>query len=157
MSETMVALALALDRVMVSFAAACGLHPTDLRAVLHVATRDLAYSAGELGAALNLNSASVTALIDRLAGVGLVYRVADTEDRRRVRVELTEVGTDIADAFDRHLHIALRTPEPTTIVSGGPDIAPPISSELNCELDQLVARLRCMVRPVARRRLRART
>jgi DNA-binding MarR family transcriptional regulator len=46
-------------------------------------------TAGALGAAVELSSASVTALVDRLERVGHVERVRDEQDRRRVVLSLT--------------------------------------------------------------------
>jgi DNA-binding MarR family transcriptional regulator len=47
-------------------------------------------SAGELAQASGLSTGAITTLIDRLERVGYVRRVRDTEDRRRVLVELTD-------------------------------------------------------------------
>jgi DNA-binding MarR family transcriptional regulator len=52
-------------------------------------------SAGRLGAVLGLNSAGTTALVDRLAGAGLVRRVRGTRDRRRVVVEVEERAVEL--------------------------------------------------------------
>ncbi len=46
-------------------------------------------SAGELAARSGLTGGAVTGVIDRLEKVGLARRVADPDDRRRVRVEVT--------------------------------------------------------------------
>ncbi len=47
-------------------------------------------TAGEIATATGLSTASVTGLIDRLERKGFVRRVRDTEDRRRVIVELDQ-------------------------------------------------------------------
>ena len=47
---------------------------------------------GEIGQALGLDSGTLTPLLKRLEGSGLVTRVRDAEDERKVRVALTEVG-----------------------------------------------------------------
>lgn len=49
-------------------------------------------SVGELGAALDLDSATLTPLLKRLEANGLVRRSRDPEDERRVRVALTKKG-----------------------------------------------------------------
>jgi DNA-binding MarR family transcriptional regulator len=82
-----------LDAVSQRFAAAHGLNRTDVRAIVAImdaARRGEALSAGALGAAVELRSASVTALVDRLERVGHVHRVRDPEDRRRVTLEMSE-------------------------------------------------------------------
>ncbi|PKV81437.1 MarR family winged helix-turn-helix transcriptional regulator [Nocardia fluminea] len=46
---------------------------------------------------LMLSRAGMTGRIDRLEGAGLVRRIADREDRRAVRVALTEQGRALVD------------------------------------------------------------
>ncbi|MET8507761.1 MarR family transcriptional regulator [Streptomyces sp. NPDC004787] len=57
------------------------------------------YGMGELGAVLGLAKSSLTGLVDRTAQRGLVRREPDPEDRRAVRIVLTEEGARIAGAF----------------------------------------------------------
>ena len=47
----------------------------------------------ELGSLLLLNSGTLTPLLKRLEATGLVTRLRDTEDERRVRIKLTSAGT----------------------------------------------------------------
>jgi DNA-binding MarR family transcriptional regulator len=47
---------------------------------------------GELADATGLTSAGVTDLVDRLEGRGLVRRLRDPDDRRAIRIELTDAG-----------------------------------------------------------------
>jgi DNA-binding MarR family transcriptional regulator len=47
-------------------------------------------SAGELASRINLSQGTVTDILNRLERRGLVKRIRDTEDRRRVLVEATE-------------------------------------------------------------------
>src|SRR4051812_27347066 len=54
------------------------------------ARRGEALTAGQLGEAVDLRSASVTALVDRLEKVGHVRRVRDPEDRRRVALQISD-------------------------------------------------------------------
>ena len=82
-----------LDAVGQRFADVHGLNRTDVRAlvaIMDAARRGEALTAGRLGEAVDLRSASVTALVDRLERVGHVRRVRDPEDRRRVGLEMSE-------------------------------------------------------------------
>ncbi|CAA9280546.1 MAG: Transcriptional regulator, MarR family [uncultured Blastococcus sp.] len=82
-----------LDAVGQRFADVHGLNRTDVRAlvaIMDAARRGEALTAGRLGEAVDLRSASVTALVDRLERVGHVRRVPDPEDRRRVGLEMSE-------------------------------------------------------------------
>src|SRR3954447_5628540 len=82
-----------LDAVGQRFADLHGLNRTDVRAlvaIMDAARQGEALTAGRLGMAVDLRSASVTALVDRLERVGHVRRVRDPEDRRRVGLEMSE-------------------------------------------------------------------
>ena len=82
-----------LDAVGGRFAAVHGLNRTDVRAlvaIMDAARRGEALTAGQLGEAVDLRSASVTALVDRLEKVGHVRRERDPEDRRRVALQISE-------------------------------------------------------------------
>lgn len=74
-----------------------GLNRTDLRCLDWLF--DGPMSAGELAAATGLSSAATTTLVDRLEAKGFVRRVGDSADRRRVLVELTVNGRDLAGAI----------------------------------------------------------
>ncbi|WP_107058095.1 MarR family winged helix-turn-helix transcriptional regulator [Streptomyces globisporus] len=54
---------------------------------------------GELGAKLGLAKSSLTGLVDRTSRLGFVRREPDPEDRRAVRVTLTEDGARVAEDF----------------------------------------------------------
>ena len=69
---------------------ALGLGPADLRCLDWLA--DGPKSAGVLATATGLRPAATTALIDRLEAKGLVERVRDDTDRRRVLVRMTDEG-----------------------------------------------------------------
>jgi DNA-binding MarR family transcriptional regulator len=57
-------------------------------------------SAGELADATGLSPGATTTLVDRLEGEGFVRRVADPDDRRRVRIELTDAARQaIAETY----------------------------------------------------------
>ena len=81
-----------LDAVGQRFAGLHGLGRTDVRAlvaIMDAARAGRPMTAGALGAAVELSSASVTALVDRLERGGHVERVRDEHDRRRVVLEMT--------------------------------------------------------------------
>jgi DNA-binding MarR family transcriptional regulator len=84
------------------FAADNGMHPTDLRAVidlLDAERADVLATPGWLGESLGLNSASVTALLDRLERLGHVRRERDATDRRRVRLVVTPAAKQLGWAY----------------------------------------------------------
>ena len=95
-----------LDAVGQRFAAIHGLNRTDVRAlvaIMDAARSGRSLTAGGLGAAVELQSASVTALVDRLEKVGHVRRTRDAEDRRRVVLEMSESALAAGGAGDlRH-------------------------------------------------------
>ncbi|MET9731591.1 helix-turn-helix domain-containing protein [Streptomyces sp. NPDC006458] len=84
------------------FANRNGMHPTDVRALIALmdASRaDEELTAGRLGAALGLNSAGTTALVDRLERAGLVRRVRGARDRRQVVVQVEERAVELGWSF----------------------------------------------------------
>ncbi|QES15505.1 MarR family transcriptional regulator [Streptomyces venezuelae] len=83
------------------FAARNGMHPTDVRALISLLDAERAgtdTTAGRLGERLGLNSAGTTAVVDRLAHLGLVARVRDTRDRRRVLLVVEERAKELGRA-----------------------------------------------------------
>ncbi|MFF3446329.1 MarR family transcriptional regulator [Streptomyces sp. NPDC002667] len=91
-----------LDLFGAEFAALHGLHPTDVRALIHLldaARADTPATPGRLGALLGVNSASTTALIDRLERLRLVRRERDTRDRRRVLLTVTDEAVALGWSF----------------------------------------------------------
>ncbi|GAA4437600.1 MarR family winged helix-turn-helix transcriptional regulator [Actinokineospora soli] len=87
-----------LDLLDARFAAEHDLHPTDLRALIHLLEARRAgvpATPGWLCGRLGLNSASVTALVDRLVRAGLVTRARDDHDRRRVLLSVHERAVDL--------------------------------------------------------------
>lgn len=82
--------------------AACALTLTQLgvlEAVLHLGP----LTHRELGRKLLTSPANLTDVVDKLERRGLVRRVRAIEDRRLVRVELTEAGRDLIQAvFPAH-------------------------------------------------------
>jgi DNA-binding MarR family transcriptional regulator len=78
-------------------ARAMGLNGTDLRCLDWLA--DGPKTAGELSTGTGLSSAATTTLIDRLERRGLVQRISDSSDRRRVLVEMTPEGAKRVGRF----------------------------------------------------------
>jgi DNA-binding MarR family transcriptional regulator len=64
-----------------------GLNRTDMRC-LDIVGQQGPMTAGDLASAARLTSGAITAVLDRLEARGLVRRVRDTADRRRVLVEV---------------------------------------------------------------------
>ncbi|MFJ5063208.1 MarR family winged helix-turn-helix transcriptional regulator [Streptomyces nigra] len=90
------------DLLGAEFAVRRGLHPTDVRALIHLldaARADIRATPGWLGEQLRLNSAGTTALVDRLERLGLVRRSRDTADRRRVLLEVEDKARQLGWAF----------------------------------------------------------
>ncbi|MEU5280937.1 MarR family transcriptional regulator [Streptomyces asoensis] len=90
------------DLLGAEFAAREGLHPTDVRALIHLldaARAGTPVTPGRLGQRLRVNSAGTTALVDRLERLGLVRRSRDTADRRRVLLEVEEKATELGWSF----------------------------------------------------------
>ncbi len=96
------AVTLELNLLGTDFATDNGLHVTDLRAIIELldAERDrVGATPTWLGDQLRLNSASVTALVDRLERMGHVQRRRDNADRRRVLLAVTPSAKQVGLAF----------------------------------------------------------
>ncbi|WP_432502933.1 MarR family winged helix-turn-helix transcriptional regulator [Kineococcus arenarius] len=90
------------QRVADDFAGSRGLHPTDMRALLHVMRRegeDDPMTTGELATALGLTSGAATGVVDRLERAGHLRRERDTTDRRKVHLRFGEHGAAVAVEF----------------------------------------------------------
>lgn len=70
-------------------AARLGVSDTDMRC-LNIIENSCGITAGELAAGSGLTAGAVTGVIDRLEKHGYARRVPDPDDRRRVRVEVTQ-------------------------------------------------------------------
>ncbi|MGY1915050.1 MarR family winged helix-turn-helix transcriptional regulator [Blastococcus sp. SYSU DS0973] len=114
-----------LDAVGQRFAERYGLNRTDVRAlvaIMDAARRGEELTAGRLGEAVELRSASVTALVDRLEKVGHLRRTRDAEDRRRVVLQMSDTamaaGAEHFGGLARDLAAAMEgyTPEELAVV-----------------------------------------
>ncbi|MFI7443109.1 MarR family winged helix-turn-helix transcriptional regulator [Nonomuraea indica] len=88
-----------LDRELKEFFAGHGLErwEFDVLATLRRSGPPYELTAGALNRAAMVTSGAVTNRIDRLAARGLVERLPDEEDRRSVRVRLTDQGRAMVD------------------------------------------------------------
>jgi DNA-binding MarR family transcriptional regulator len=77
-------------------AAFYGINRTDARCI-DLLDRHGRMTAGQLATAARLTSGAVTAVLDRLESAGLVQRVRDRGDRRRVLVETTPRVAELAE------------------------------------------------------------
>ncbi|OWY83813.1 MarR family transcriptional regulator [Rhodococcus sp. BUPNP1] len=96
------ALTVQLDLLGAEFAQKHALHPTDLRALIGLLDRERAgeiATPGWLAEHLRLNTASVTALVDRLERAGHVRRDRDSDDRRRVILHVTPAAEKLGWDF----------------------------------------------------------
>jgi DNA-binding MarR family transcriptional regulator len=84
----------AVDAVDDAVAKQLGVNRTDLRTI--DVLFDGPASPGALAAATGMSPAAMTAALDRLEARGLVRRVRDTNDRRRLQVEVTELTQRVA-------------------------------------------------------------
>jgi DNA-binding MarR family transcriptional regulator len=75
-----------------------GINRTDLRC-LDILEQRGPMTAGQLAKAMHLSTGAVTTLLDRLERVGYARRVRDTEDRRRVLVELAPEVRERSNGF----------------------------------------------------------
>jgi DNA-binding MarR family transcriptional regulator len=87
-----------------------GINRTDWRCLDILGTRG-PMTAGQLAEAVRVTTGAVTGVLDRLETAGLVRRVRDTQDRRKVIVEVTDEVTRlggpvydplVADAAEAH-------------------------------------------------------
>jgi DNA-binding MarR family transcriptional regulator len=86
-----------------------GMNRTDARCI-DLIDQAGGMTAGELARAAGLTTGAVTAVIDRLEAAGLARRVPDPNDRRRVRIEVTDrlwqvTGPLIAPMVDESMAI----------------------------------------------------
>jgi DNA-binding MarR family transcriptional regulator len=93
---------LRLNLMGAEFAARNGLHATDLRAIIELLDAEragLQATPTWLAGRLRLNTASVTALVDRLERMGHIERHRESADRRRVSLRVTDRAKRLGEAF----------------------------------------------------------
>jgi DNA-binding MarR family transcriptional regulator len=88
----------ATDRFDQAVADALGTNRTDMRCV-DVLQREGPLSAGALAEQTGLTSGAMTTALDRLERAGYARRVRDSDDRRRVLVEVTPRAWEDAEPF----------------------------------------------------------
>lgn len=83
---------------------------------------------GHLARRLMVTPAVVTGIVDRLEKRGYVRRLGDTEDRRRVRLELTDLGRSVSISVEQALaseiacHLEDFTPDQIATLARGLDL-----------------------------------
>lgn len=95
-AELIMHLARHLRRSSATETAAWGISPHQVRALSVVARHRDGVRLGTLAERLQVAPRSATDVVDALEGLGLVHREPDPEDRRAVRVGLTERGRQVA-------------------------------------------------------------
>jgi DNA-binding MarR family transcriptional regulator len=83
----------ALDKADDAVAEILGINRTDARA-LDIVDQHGRITAGQLAVEAGLTTGAVTAVIDRLERAGLIRRVRDAEDRRKVWLEVTPAASE---------------------------------------------------------------
>lgn len=92
-----------------------GVGPTEVIALFHLFTEGTS-TPTELAARLQITTASVTELMERLSRAGLAQRAPHPHDRRKVILSLTDTATEqVGDLFER---IAVSTARCTSLLSG---------------------------------------
>jgi DNA-binding MarR family transcriptional regulator len=84
--------------------AAYGVTPVQF-ALLNVLWAEDGLSGADLGARLQLDSATITGVIDRVAHLGLIERRPDATDRRINRVQLTERGNALKTPLSHEIEV----------------------------------------------------
>jgi DNA-binding MarR family transcriptional regulator len=101
----------ALDKADDAVAEVLGINRTDARC-LDIVDQHGRITPGQLGVEAGLTTGAVTAVVDRLERAGLIRRVRDAEDRRRVWLEVTPAASEtIGTMFEPMLQEANRQME----------------------------------------------
>jgi DNA-binding MarR family transcriptional regulator len=125
-------------RYRVHAAKVVGMAPTDLSALL-VVSESPGITPGALARELLLSTGTVTAVVDRLEASGRVARVADPGDRRSLRLQLTEQGTEIASALDEAYWFVLSTTGTDDTIAGALPQLDSITEALDAVASEVVA------------------
>ena len=102
LAGSLVELYIALDRVYQEASKEIGLSPQ--QAQLLCAADWKSPALGELADALNCDKTNITGLADRVERLDLVERVADPDDRRVTRLEVTEKGKELISRLHAELN-----------------------------------------------------
>lgn len=106
------------------------------RLVIRIVGRYPGISAGELAAILHLHPSTLTGVLKRLVGRGLLERVADPGDARRVLLRLTRRGRELnalkSGTVEQAVRRALAQVEPRTVHA-----ARALAGAIAAELDRL--------------------
>ena len=93
----------AIDLYSRQLAAQFGLTGPQLVCLRALATME-SCTPSRLAREVDLSQATITGIVDRLEGQGLVRRERDTQDRRRVSVQVTEMGQHLLGRAPSPLH-----------------------------------------------------
>ena len=105
-----------------------GINRTDLRCLSRLSARG-PQTASELATAAGLTGGAMTTAVDRMERAGLVHRVRDAADRRRVLVHLTDEAERLTGeiwgpiAADAHTELAGFTPAELGVIERFLDVA----------------------------------
>lgn len=78
------------------------------RAVLRMASRHDGITPGELSRLLHTHPSTLTGVLRRLEGLGLIYRTGDPSDARKMRLHVQPSGEAICNRTDGTVESALR-------------------------------------------------
>ena len=98
------------SRLVRDYGAGLGLQERDAEAILLIwraQTEGAPLAPSELAEALHISRAGISYLVDRLVDQGLVSRVPDPHDRRRMQLQLAEHSADVGHNFADPLNRAL--------------------------------------------------
>lgn len=128
-----------MNRLIHGFAAAQGLHATDVQALAAILDSDTPLTPGHLREHLGLTSGAVTACLDRLERAGHIRRSRDSKDRRVVHLHYAARGRSAARAH--FLPLAEATARAQEGFSGDElGVVLRFLSAMNEELDRLSGR-----------------
>lgn len=72
-------------------------------AILYILRQDGIVLPSEISNEMNISSARVAAMLNSLEGKGLISRQIDKSDRRRILVDLTQAGRELAEKHHQYV------------------------------------------------------
>jgi DNA-binding MarR family transcriptional regulator len=105
LAMSLVGLYLAIQRIYALTSRDLGLTPQ--QAQLLCEADSVSPALGELATELGCDKANITGLVDRIAKRGLLERIGDKEDRRVIRVQLTDEGRRLVRRLEQQLETRL--------------------------------------------------